>query len=83
MAQFGVGELTVGTDHLGLEALERLRAAAESVGGALVILDAPDDLRQRFDPWGTPPASLEIQQRLVNLFDPGRMLNPGILPGGI
>ena len=83
VAQFGVGEMTVGADNAGHEALERLRAAAESVGGALVILDSPDGLRQRFDPWGTPPASLAIQRRLVNLFDPGRMLNPGILPGGI
>ena len=83
VAQFGVGEMTVGTDNSDHVALEELRAAAESVGGALVILDAPEDLRQRLDPWGTPPASLGIQRRLANLFDPGRMLNPGILPGGI
>lgn len=83
VAQFGVGEMTVGADHAGHVALEELRAAAESVGGALVMLDCPDDLRQRFDPWGSPPASLAIQRRLVNLFEPGRMLNPGILPGGI
>ena len=83
MAQFGVGEMTVSADNVGRVALEGLRSAAESVGGALITLDAPDDLRQRFDPWGTPPASLAIQRRLVNLFDPGRMLNPGILPGGV
>lgn len=83
VAQFGVGEMTVGADRAGHVALEELRAAAECVGGSLVILDCPDSLRQRFDPWGTPPASLAIQRRLVNLFDPGRMLNPGILPGGI
>ena len=72
VAQFGVGEMAVGADRVGHETLEGLRAAAESVGGALVVIDAPDDLRQRFDPWGTPPASLAIQRRLVNLFDPGR-----------
>ena len=83
VAQFGVGEMTVGADDVGPVALEELRAAAESMGGALVILDAPDGLRQKFDPWGAPPASLAIQRRLVNLFDPGRMLNPGILPGRI
>ena len=83
VAQFGVGEMTVGAAGAGHELLEELRAAAESVGGALVILEAPDDLRRRFDPWGTPPASLAIQRRLVNLFDPGRMMNPGILPGRI
>ncbi|MDE0168353.1 MAG: FAD-binding protein [bacterium] len=83
VAQFGVGEMAVGADRVGHETLEGLRAEAESVGGALVLIDAPDDLRQRFDPWGTPPASLAIQRRLVNLFDPGRMLNPGVLPGRI
>lgn len=83
VAQFGVGEMTVGADDVSHVALEDLRAAAESVGGALVILGAPDDLRQGFDPWGTPPASLAIQRRLANLFDPGRILNPGLLPGGI
>ena len=83
VAQFGVGEMTVGTDDAGHVALAELRAAAESVGGSLVMLDCPDELVQRLDPWGTPPASLAIQRRLVNLFDPGRILNPGILPGGI
>ena len=83
VAQFGVGEVTAATNGASSGALEELRVAAESVGGALVILDAPDGLRQQFDPWGTPPASLPIQRRLVELFDPGRMINPGILPGGI
>ena len=83
VAQFGVGEVTVGTDGEVGRKLEELRAVAESVGGALVLLDAPDCFRQSFDPWGTPPVSLPIQRRLVELFDPGRMINPGILPGGI
>lgn len=83
VAQFGVGEVTVATDRAASEALEELRATAESVGGALVLVDGPDVLRQEFDPWGAPPASLPIQRRLVELFDPGRMINPGILPGGI
>ncbi len=81
VAQFGVGEVTVGTDQALAAELGELRMAAESAGGALVLLDATDYLRQEFDPWGTPPASLPIQQRIVGLFDPGRMLNPGILPG--
>ena len=83
LAQFGVGEVTVGADRAEPGKLGELRTIAESSGGALVILDAPDDLRERIDPWGTPPASLPIQRRLVSLFDPGRMINPGILPGGI
>ena len=83
VAQFGVGEVTVGADGVDLEELCDLRAAAEAAGGALVVLDAPADLYRKLDPWGTPPPSLPIQRRLVELFDPGRMINPGVLPGGI
>ena len=83
LAQFGVGEVSVGAERAGVDRLEGLRAAAESLGGALVVLDAPEGLRQELDPWGTPPASLPIQRRLIALFDPGRIINPGILPGGI
>lgn len=83
VAQFGVGEVSAGADRVTGQELKELRVAAESVGGALVLIDATDTLRREFDPWGTPPASLPIQRRLVGLFDPGRMINPGILPGGI
>ena len=83
VAQFGVGEVTVGANHADREVLEELRTVAEGLGGAMVILDAPDELRRRFDPWGAPPPSLAIQRRLVALFDPDRVINPGILPGGI
>ncbi len=83
VAQFGVGEVTVATDQVTVAELRELRTAAESEGGALVILDATDKLRQEFDPWGAPPGSLPIQRRIVARFDPGRMINPGILPGGL
>ena len=81
VAQFGVGEVTIGADRVGTKELDGLRAAAEAVGGALVVLDAPDRFRREFDPWGTTPASVPIQRRLVSLFDPRRVINPGILPG--
>lgn len=83
LAQFGVGEVTVATDEVGLEELAELRDRAESLGGALVMLDAPAPVARAFDPWGTPPPSIEIQRRVVNLFDPGRRINRGILPGRI
>ena len=53
------------------------RAAAESNGGSLVLLAAPNDLRREVDAWGSPPPTLELMQRLKNSFDPGRILNPG------
>ena len=83
LAQFGVGEVTVGAGEVDLEELGELRDRAESLGGALVMLDAPPSLAGAFDPWGTPPPSIEIQRRVVNLFDPGRRINRGILPGRI
>lgn len=83
LAQFGVGEVTVAADAVGLEELEELRGRAESLGGALVMLDAPASVARAFDPWGTPPPSIEIQRRIVDLFDPGRRINRGILPGRI
>jgi len=83
LAQFGVGEVTVAGEEIGVDELTSLREEAESMGGSLVMLNAPDHLTRRFDPWGTPPSSIELQRRIVNLFDPGRRINPGILPGGI
>ncbi|MDE0369739.1 MAG: FAD-binding oxidoreductase [bacterium] len=83
LAQFGVGEVTVGADEVDLEELGELRGRAESLGGALLMLDAPQSVAGAFDPWGTPPPSIEIQRRVVNLFDPGRRINRGILPGRI
>lgn len=83
VAQFGVGEVMVATDEVALDELEEMRRRAESLGGALVMLDAPAPMVRAFDPWGTPPPSMEIQRRIVNLFDPGRRINRGILPGRI
>jgi hypothetical protein len=83
VAQFGVGEVTVGLAGPALDALTELRGLAESVGGALVLIEAPESLYADFDPWGTPPGTLHIQQRLIARFDPARVVNPGRLPGGI
>ena len=83
LAQFGVGEVTVAGEDVEIDELTSLREAAESMGGSLVMLNAPETLTRIFDPWGTPPSSIELQRRIGNLFDPGRRINPGILPGGI
>lgn len=53
------------------------RSAAESVGGSLVLMAAPADLTREVGAWGTPPATLELMQRLKSAFDPGHVLNPG------
>jgi hypothetical protein len=47
----------------------------------LVLSNAPAALYEEIDPWGTPPPAGDIQRRLVERFDPERVLNPGRLPG--
>lgn len=77
IAQHGVGEVSFEVD----EAFEvdDLRTWAEAEGGIVVRLRG----HTRADPWGTPPAGLDLQRRVVAAFDPARVLEPGRLPGGI
>ncbi len=81
--QHGVGITECAGPDTGLESAMELRGWAESVGGALVLVEGPDALYERMDPWGTPPPGLRYQRRLVAEFDPYGILNPGRLPGGI
>ncbi|HEY7703962.1 MAG TPA: FAD-binding protein [Acidimicrobiia bacterium] len=79
LALLGVGEIRLASASI--EGHRDLRAWAEGIGGALVMVDGPDEAYADLDPWGTPPASVEIQRRLIAAFDPARVINPGRLPG--
>jgi glycolate oxidase FAD binding subunit len=57
------------------------RAALVAGGGSLVIEEAPAGLG--IDPWGPPPPSFAIMQRLKRRFDPDGRLNPGRFVGGL
>ncbi len=81
IAQMTVGEVAFSADRL--DDMVDLRGWAESVGGRLVVTNAPESVYGRFDPWGTPPPALDLQRRLISAFDPQRVINPGRLPGGI
>jgi glycolate oxidase FAD binding subunit len=81
LAIHGVGDIRAASDDG--DGAPDLRAWAESVGGHLVVVDAPTDSLEGFDPWGSPPAALDLQRRLIAEFDPARIINPGRLPGGI
>lgn len=76
VAQHGVGEVS-------FEAPESValgtREWAESRGGRVVRLRGDTEI----DPWGSPPAGLALQRRVVEAFDPARVLEPGRLPGSI
>ncbi len=78
LAIHDVGEIRCASDNpLGAVLL---REWAESVGGHLVMcLGDPSVI----DPWGAPPAGLELQRRLIAQFDPARVINPGRLPEGL
>jgi glycolate oxidase FAD binding subunit len=58
-------------------AASQARATLAALGGALVIHDAPADVRARLDVWGPPPASLELMRRLKAQLDPHGLLAPG------
>ena len=83
VAQFGVGEVSVGARSIEVNQLAELRAFSEAAGGSLVLRSASGDLRTHIDPWGTPPTTLTLQRRVVAQFDPARILNPGRLPGRV
>jgi glycolate oxidase FAD binding subunit len=79
LAQFGVGVVTVGMDTPDVDAVLELRGWAESTGGSLVVAAGGLPI----DPWGTPPASLDIQRRIVEAFDPHGVMAVGRLPGAL
>ncbi len=79
----GVGQVSLGTVPEEILEAARLRAWAERNGGSLVVAQAPDTFYDDFDPWGSPPATIEMQRKLVARFDPLRVVNPGRLPGAL
>ncbi len=78
LAIHGVGEVRAASGTH--EGADDLRSWAESVGGNLVMAKGDPTM---FDPWGTPPPALELQQKIIDQFDPKRIINPGRLPAGI
>ncbi|MEA2010002.1 MAG: FAD-binding oxidoreductase [Actinomycetota bacterium] len=80
IAEHGVGRVEAGLDDVDSEEFDSARSWAESTGGALVITAGTG---VGLDRWGTPPISIEIQQRIKAVFDPAGICNPGIMPGGM
>ncbi len=70
---WGVGEIRFRSDSR----IDVLRQWAESVGGAVVLVDGDSE----HDPWGSPPATLALQRKLMNHLDPTGIVNRGRLPG--
>jgi glycolate dehydrogenase FAD-binding subunit len=80
----GVGQfrLEAPSDEL-IAALLRLRTAAERRGGTLVVVVGPEDLKTRFDVWGSPGDALPLLRRVKQQLDPRGTLSPGRFVGGL
>jgi len=59
-----------------------LRELCTSLGGSLVVLDAPAAVKARLDLWG-PVSALELMRAVKDQFDPEHRLAPGRFVGGI
>ena len=79
----GVGcAALVGEVEAVVAATEGLRGTAASLGGAAVVLEAPDAVRDRLDVWG-PATALDLMRSVKARFDPDGVLAPGRFVGGI
>jgi glycolate oxidase FAD binding subunit len=81
----GVGHarLEASSDDALLAALPRLRSQVEALGGTLVALSCPPEIKSRFDVWGSPGDALPLMRRVKEQLDPNGTLNPGRFVGGI
>lgn len=57
--------------------IEELRATAKSLGSALIIEQAPTELKHLVNAWGTLGPSAGIMQRIKQQLDPDGILSPG------
>jgi glycolate oxidase FAD binding subunit len=81
-----VGRAALGLCYLQVDpdALARLLCALPG-RSSWTLLDAPDAVRARMDPWGSdlPETSQKLMQRVKARFDPTGTCNPGLFVGGI
>ena len=63
-------------------AVDRLRTTCAHLGGSVVVVDAPADVKQAVDVWGPVPA-IDLMLRVKDQFDPAHRLSPGRFVGGI
>jgi glycolate oxidase FAD binding subunit len=62
--------------------VDTLRTTCSALGGSLVVVDAPAEVKRAVDVWGPVPA-IDLMRRVKDQFDPGHRLAPGRFVGGI
>jgi FAD/FMN-containing dehydrogenase len=82
----------IGIGHVRLEsasndalvaALPLLGSQVEALGGTLMVLSCPREIKARFDVWGSPGDAFPLMRRVKEQLDPNGTLNPGRFVGGI
>jgi len=63
--------------------IERLRQAAITLGGTLVVTHCPAELKSKLDVWGPPGDDFEVMRKLKMAWDPKSTLSPGRFIGGL
>jgi glycolate oxidase FAD binding subunit len=77
------GEVRATSVGVLVRSLIAARDALATLGGYLVVLDAPEAVRCHVDVWGPPPEGFSTMRRLKAEFDPKGILNPGRFVGGM
>ncbi len=85
MQGYGVGlvRLDAENDETLVSVLSVLRAELAKQEGALVVLDAAQQIKERVGVWGDVGDVLPLMKRVKEQFDERQVLNPGRFVGGI
>jgi glycolate oxidase FAD binding subunit len=63
--------------------LSKMRSVCERDRGFLTILEAPKNIKERYEPWGYQGNTLNLMKSLKTKFDPYNLFNSGLFIGGI
>ena len=74
-ASSGIGWVSF-PEPSGTEILLELRQCCQANSGYFTVLQAPKDLKQRFDIWGYAEGNQALMRAIAQKFDPNALFNP-------